>query len=450
MSNLMVSISGLRGIVGETLTPRTITRFTSAFAYLSGNGTIVLGRDSRPSGLFISHLVKGTLLSLGCEVVDLGIVPTPTVQLMTEKLGANGGMIVTASHNPVQWNGLKFVGEDGMFLAPDKAQEMFAIADSEIYNPVAVDKLGQSVENFEAMDIHINKVLNLGFIDPQLIKKKKFKVAFDPVNGASAVIISKLLERLGCAVEAINTETHGFFAHTPEPVPENLSDLSELVKKVGADVGFAIDPDGDRCALLDENGNPLSEEYTITLATKFILSKRMGNVVVNMSTTRAVEDIARYYNCPFFRTPVGEIHVAKLMQEKGAAIGGEGNGGVILPDVHLGRDSLVAVAIVLQFMAESGISLSEMKAQLPQYSIAKHKINIEGLDPDKIFAHFRQVYNQAEINDLDGLKLDFEAHWLHLRKSNTEPIIRIIAEAKSLDKAEQICMEAMTEIKSQL
>jgi phosphomannomutase len=446
MKNLMISISGLRGVIGETLTPELVTKYVAAFAHLTGHGKVVLGRDSRPSGDFITHLAKGTLVASGCEVVDLGVVPTPTVQLLTEVLGADAGLVITASHNPVKWNGLKFIGSDGMFLPPEKAEQLFALADDGVYRTVPVDKLGKVVDYPNAVDEHINRILKLDYIDVDGLKKRKFKVAVDTVNGAGGVIIPRLLEKLGCEVVEMNTETTGFFSHTPEPVPENLVDLCDKVKEEKADLGIAVDPDVDRCALVDENGRPLSEEYTLTLATKFILSKKMGNVIINMSTTRAVEEIAKYYNCTLYRTPVGEIHVAKKMRELGAAIGGEGNGGVILPEIHLGRDAPVAVALTLQHLLEFGGTISGLKNSLPQYAIAKHKINIEDLDAENIFNTIKMEYGDAAVNEEDGLKLDLEDYWIHIRKSNTEPIIRIIAEARTLEEADKICFDLVRQI----
>lgn len=448
MKNLMTSISGLRGVVGDTLTPEIISKYVSAFAHLTGHGKVVIGRDSRPSGNFISLIARGTLISMGCEVVDLGIVPTPTVQLMTELTGADAGLVITASHNPSQWNGLKFIGSNGLFLPPEKAKQLFSLADASVYRPVTYDKLGFVSEDNNAIDEHIKRVLNLDFLNVDALKKRKFKVALDTVNGAGGVILPKLLEALGCTVFGINLETTGFFAHTPEPLPENLVDLGKVVRENKADLGIATDPDVDRCALLDEKGAPLGEEYTLTLATKFILSKKMGNVVTNLSTTRAVEDIARYYNCPIYRTPVGEIHVANFMREKGAAIGGEGNGGVILPEIHLGRDAPVAVALTLQHLLEFDGTISKLKAEMPQYSIAKHKVSIDDLDADKIFKKFEKKYSDYDINKDDGLKIDLDDHWIHLRKSNTEPIIRLIVEAKNAEEADRICFEIIKEINS--
>ena len=446
MKNLMISISGVRGVIGETMTPDLITKMVAAFAHITGHGKVVLGRDSRPSGEFVMQIAKGTLLASGCEVVDLDIVPTPTVQLITEILGADAGLVITASHNPVEWNGLKFIDSDGLFFPPEKAEQLFELAEAGGFQTVPVESLGKTVVKDNAVEEHINRILKLDYIDVNALKKKKFKVVVDTVNGAGGTVIPELLKALGCTVVGLNLEMTGFFAHNPEPLAENIVELCQTVVKEKADLGIAVDPDVDRCALVDEKGIPLSEEYTLTLATKFVLSKKMGNVIINMSTTRAVEEITKYYNCPIFRTPVGEINVAKLMKEKSAAIGGEGNGGVILPEIHLGRDAPVAVALTLQHLMEFGGTISELKAEMPQYFISKHKINIEGLNPDKILVKLEKIYKDAAVNKDDGLKLDFDEYWIHIRKSNTEPIIRIIAEARSEEEADKVCFDVINKI----
>ncbi|HHE55091.1 MAG TPA: phosphoglucosamine mutase, partial [Caldithrix abyssi] len=330
MSRLMVSISGLRGEVGSTLTPEIIVRYTQAFAKFVKDGKVVLGRDSRVSGPFIADLVRGTLVASGCQVIDIDIVPTPTVQLEIEHHQAAGGIAITASHNPIQWNGLKFMGSDGRFLPPAQAQQVYQMADRNESSLQGWENLGSVIFDDQAIERHIEKVLNISFLDVEAIRKRKFKVAVDTVNGAGGHIIPQLLEALGCEVIAINQEPNGRFAHTPEPLPENLIQLSEAVRQHGADVGFAVDPDVDRCAIVDNEGQPIGEEYTLAIATKLVFSKQLGRMVVNMSTSRASEDIARYYNCMFVRSKVGEINVAEKMKEIDAIIGGEGNGGVIL------------------------------------------------------------------------------------------------------------------------
>ncbi len=446
MSRLMVSISGLRGEIGSTLTPEVIVRYTQAFAKYINGGKVVLGRDSRVSGPFIAELVRGTLVASGCQVVDIDIVPTPTVQLEIEHHQAAGGIAITASHNPIQWNGLKFMGADGRFLPPAAAEQVYSLADQNEKQLQNWDKLGNVVFDDRAIERHIKKVLSISFIDVEAIKKRRFKVAVDTVNGAGGRIIPQLLEALGCQVIAINQEANGRFAHTPEPLPENLVQLCEAVRENQADLGFAVDPDVDRCAIVDNEGNPIGEEYTLAIAAKLVFSKQLGRMVVNMSTSRASEDIARYYNGMFVRSKVGEINVAEKMKEIDALIGGEGNGGVILPEVHLGRDAPVAVALTLQALLEHGGTMKELKASLPQYEMVKKKVSIEGLNPDEIIERLIEKYKDQEINTLDGLKIDFDDRWVHLRKSNTEPIMRVIAEAPTLKEAEELADRFMKEI----
>ncbi len=450
MAALMVSISGVRGIVGESLTPQVIQKYTLAFGtYLNGKKVIV-GGDSRTSGGFIRNLVKGCLAATGCEVIDIGIVPTPTVQMEILYHQAAGGVAITASHNPPEWNGLKFMDNNSRFLSPAKAERLYLAADKNQFTYKTWTALGKETTDDGANRRHIITLLNLPLIDPEKIHRRKFKVAVDCVNGAGGLIIPVLLKELGCEVQMLNGEANGHFAHTAEPLPENLGELCAQVKNKGADIGFAVDPDVDRCAIIDNTGNPIGEEYTLALAVKFVLMKKLGPVVVNMSTSRAAEDIARYYNCRFIRTKVGEIHVADKMAEEKAVIGGEGNGGVILPDLHLGRDAPLAIALTLQFLLESGKTMHDLFLSLPQYKIVKSKINIEGLQPDKILEKIAKDHADQPINFLDGLKIDTDTTWIHLRKSNTEPIIRIMAEAPTEPEAQQLVQKYMAEIKAQI
>ncbi len=448
MAHLMVSVSGIRGEIGSTLTPETIGDFTAAFALFLKGGKVVVGRDSRVSGPFVAHLVKGVLSANGCDVVDIGIVPTPTVQMAVDYHQAAGGIAITASHNPIQWNGLKFIDGDGRFLSPDRAETVFKLRDNKETNLVSWKELGKEVEDNEAVKRHIEAVLNISYLDVAALRKRRFKVAVDTVNGAGGEIIPALLKELGCEVVALNSEMNGIFAHTPEPLPENLIQLGEAIRKNGADIGFAVDPDVDRCAIVDNNGNPIGEEYTLPIAVKLIFSKKMGRMAINMSTSRASEDIAKYYNCMVVRSKVGEINVADKMKEIDALIGGEGNGGVILPEVHTGRDAPVAVALTLQALLEFGGTIDELKKSLPQYVMVKNKVNIEGIDPDLILMKLAEKYKDEEINLLDGVKIDFEQSWVHLRKSNTEPILRIISEAptekEAQDLAERFGKEALS------
>ncbi len=438
MSTLMVSISGVRGIVGESLTPEIVQKYALAFGTFINKSPIIIGRDSRTSGTLVSNIMKGCLQANGCDVIDIGIVPTPTVQMEIIHHQAAGGVAVTASHNPAQWNGLKFMDSNGRFLSPQDAGQVYNLADQGKFSVKNWKKVGIEKTDKGANGRHINAILDLPFINVAAIKKRKFTVAIDCVNGAGGLIIPQLLNKLGCAIIPINDEPNGKFAHTPEPIPENLGQLKKAVKDSKADIGFAVDPDVDRCAIVDEKGQPIGEEYTLALAVKFYLGKKLGPVVVNMSTSRASEDIARYYNCPFVRSKVGEINVVEEMIAQEAIIGGEGNGGVILPDLHLGRDAPLAVAFTMQAMLESEVTLSALVQSLPQYTMVKDKINIEGKDPDKIIKKLIDKFSSKKVNLLDGLKIDEDDFWVHLRKSNTEPIIRIIAEAKSVREAKSI------------
>lgn len=448
MSRLMVSVSGIRGEVGSTLKPEVIEKYTLAFGTFLEGGKIIVGRDSRVSGPFVAHIAKGCLLATGCDVIDIGVVPTPTVQMAIEHHKAAGGIAITASHNPVQWNGLKFMDHNGRFLSPAAAEKVYQMGDNKEYHLNEWTGLGIETDDKEANVRHIEAILNLEYVNTEKIKSKKFKVVLDTVNGAGGLIVPGLLEKLGCEVTILNGEPTGNFAHTPEPLPENLTELSEKVKEIKADVGFAVDPDVDRCAIVDNSGMPIGEEYTLTLAVKLILSQKMGRVAVNMSTSRASEDLAKYYNCMFVRSKVGEINVAEKMLEIEAIIGGEGNGGVILPELHLGRDAPLAVALTLQSLADFEGSMQELFLSLPQYKMVKDKVSIEGMDPDKVLTVMAEKYKDQEVNLLDGVKIDFDDSWVHLRKSNTEPIVRVMSEAPDLQKAQEIAKRFMQEIKA--
>jgi phosphomannomutase len=444
----MVSISGIRGIVGESLTPQVIEKYALAYGSWLNKGKVILGRDSRTSGEFITNLVRGCLLATGCEVIEVGIVPTPTVQMEILYHQAQGGIAITASHNPPEWNGLKFMDSNGRFLSPEKAEKVYAEADVGKFNLKHWDAVGTLSVDKNANQRHMQEILKLSYFDIKALQKRKYKVVADCVNGAGGLIIPELLKELGCETIILNGETNGRFAHTPEPLPENLTEICKTVKNEKADLGFAVDPDVDRCAIIDNLGNTIGEEYTLALAVKFILSQKLGNVVVNMSTSRASEDIAKYYNCPFIRTKVGEINVAEEMAKSNAVIGGEGNGGVILPELHLGRDAPAAVALTLQAPLNFKGTMNELFLSLPQYKIVKKKINIEGLNPDDLLQKMADKHNDKKIDFLDGLKIDTENTWVHLRKSNTEPIIRVMAEAPTEKEAENLANSYLKEIQS--
>lgn len=448
--SLMVSISGIRGIIGETLTPEAIVRYAGAFGeYCRKKSTaapsVVIGRDGRSTGSVVATLVSSTLQAKGVHVRDIGICPTPTVQLAVERGGAAGGIAVTASHNPVQWNGLKFMASSGMFLDGEENKELWELAEREgAY--AKWNGLGSHTDDGSWLDRHIDAVLSLDLLHTEKIRQRHFRVVLDCVNAAGGLIVPRLLERLGCDVIPMNCDVSGVFAHTPEPIPGNLTDLAARVPAEHADLGIAVDPDVDRLVLITEKGEPYSEEYTIASAVEFVLSRLDGRhagtppkVVVNLSTTRAVDDIARAHGAEVIRTPVGEINVAKRMKAVGAIIGGEGSGGVILPSVHLGRDAIVGIGLLLQLLAESGGTLSGLKDRLPQYSIAKGKIELGSISPDDVLHRIQVAHaRDGEITTDDGLKIDFADHWVHLRKSNTEPIVRIIAEARTAARASEI------------
>lgn len=446
MSTLMVSVSGIRGIVGDGLDPHMIVKYASAYAGFIGRGKIVLGRDARITGEMVDNLVTGTLLAKGLDIINIGICPTPTVQYNVRELKAAGGIAISASHNPNEWNALKLLNSTGQFLNPDENEFMIEELEESNKNYTSWTRIGKSVVFNEGIKNHMDAVLNLKYIDREAIKRKNFKVLADCVNGAGAYVIPQLLREFGCEVIEMNCEKTGIFPRMPEPVPENLKDTMQAVKDADADLGIVVDPDVDRLVLITNEGEPFSEENTITQAVRFILTKVKGNVVVNLSTTRAVDDVTEAVGCKVFRSPVGEANVVKKMKEVEAVIGGEGSGGVIFPSLHYGRDALVGIAITLQHLLEFGKSISELKKALPQYSIYKRKINIAESNPDLIIETFKEKYKDKRINTDDGLRIDFDDHWLHLRKSNTEPIIRIITEAKTQAEAESKANKYLEEI----
>jgi len=454
--SLIVSISGIRGVVGTSLTPEMIVKYAAGYADYCRRGPVVVGRDGRITGTSIASLVSGTLLQMGCDVIDLGICPTPTVALAVERLNAAGGISITASHNPMVWNGMKFFAPDGMFLDAEQNRQFWSIADTPGREYTPWDRQGQYLRNERFIEEHLDAALGIPFIDQEAIRRRRFRVVLDCVNASGGVIVPKLLRRLGCEVIALNCDLDGVFAHTPEPLPENLGDLCKQVSSNAADLGIAVDPDSDRLVLIREDGEPYGEEYTIASCVEIVLRKDSfspgqadaePSVAVNLSTTRAVDDIARAHGARVFRTPVGEINVAKKMKEVGAVIGGEGSGGVIYPRVHAGRDALVGIALVLQFLAEFDGPLSKLKASLPQYSITKGRVELGSLDPDAILAALAKRHqSEGRINTEDGLKIDFPSSWVHLRKSNTEPILRIIAEATDKQEADALVRQFTTEI----
>jgi len=469
--SLMISISGIRGIVGETLTPEVAVKYAAAFGEYCKrknpvNPGVVVGRDGRVTGSTVADIICSTLRATGVDVRYLGICPTPTVQLAVEHEHATGGISVTASHNPMQWNGMKFIAASGMFLDAEENRNLWAIAEM-VPRYASWDSLGTFTRDDSWLQKHIDAVLSLPTIDTALIRGRGFRVVLDCVNAAGGLIVPRMLQILGCDVIEMNCECSGVFAHTPEPIPENLKDLAARVNTEHADLGIAVDPDVDRLVLITEKGEPYSEEYTVASAVKFVLEKTTAQergktdrrkreqrdrglaerVVVNLSTTRAVEDIAREYGAEVIRTPVGEINVARVMKSVGAVIGGEGSGGVIFPAVHLGRDAIVGIGLILQMLAEHGGTISSLKDSLPQYAIAKGRIELGNRAPDAILRTIVERHGtEGRINSEDGLRIDFPDYWVHLRKSNTEPIVRVIAEAKTMQKAREIVESFRKEI----
>ncbi len=446
MSTLMVSISGIRGIVGDGLDPNTIIKYTSAYADFIGKGKVVIGRDARITGEMVDQLVTGTLLAKGLDVINIGICPTPTVQYTVIQLNAEGGVAISASHNSNEWNALKLLNSSGQFMTPDENKIMLSNIDESENNYSLWKNVGSSSLYTEGIQNHMNAVLSMKYIDLQAIRNRKFKVLADCVNGAGAYVIPQLLKEFGCEVFELDCEKTGIFPRLPEPIPENLINTMKAVKESQVDLGIVVDPDVDRLVLITDKGEAFGEENTITQVVKFILSKEKGNVVVNLSTTRAVDDVAKEYGCKIFRSSVGEANVVKKMKEVEAIIGGEGSGGVIYPALHYGRDALAGIGITLQHLVEFGRPMTQLKDNLPQYSICKKKVNIGNLDPDIVINKMISKYSSGKINTDDGLRIDFNDNWVHLRKSNTEPIIRIITEAKSAEEAEKQANSYLSEI----
>ena len=440
----MVSVSGVRGIVGDGLDPNTLIKYVSAYADYCG-GKIVVGRDARITGEMVYHIVVGTLLAKGIDVIDIGITPTPTVLLTVNKEGAYGGIAISASHNPNEWNALKLLNNKGEFMFPEEHKEYIDMLETS-NNYVSWKKLGKLIVDNSALQKHIDAVVNMKYIDAEAIRKRKFKVLLDCVNGAGVYVMPQLLKEFGCEVVEYDCEKTGIFTRKPEPLPENLIGTMEAVKEHGVDLAIVVDPDVDRLVLITEKGEPFGEENTISQSVKFVLSKEKGNSVVNLSTTRTVDDVAKANGCEVFRSPVGEANVVKKMKEVNAVIGGEGSGGVIFPALHYGRDALVGTAIILQNLLEFGGTLSELKSELPEYHIAKAKIEIGDRNPDEVIKKLEEKYSNENINTLDGLRIDFDDHWVHFRKSNTEPIIRCIVEAKTEAKANEFIKKYFAEL----
>lgn len=451
--SLIKSISGIRGTIGgrsgEGLGGVDIVRFTAAYAQYIKNvnggktGRIVVGRDARISGQMVSHLVVGTLMAMGFDVINIGLATTPTTELAVTGEGADGGLILTASHNPIQWNALKLLDRNGEFLTDAAGKEVIRIAEEEDFTFADVMDLGYEYVNDTWGERHIEMVKALPLVDVEAIKRAAFTVAVDAVNSVGGIVIPRLLRDLGVKeVIELNCEANGHFAHTPEPIPENLTQIADLMKSGKADVGFVVDPDVDRLAIVMEDGEMFVEEYTLVAVADYILSHTPGSTVSNLSSSRALRDVTRRHGCEYNAAAVGEVNVVAKMKETGAVIGGEGNGGVIYPELHYGRDALVGVAIFLTLLAKSGKKVTELKKTYPPYQIAKNKIQLTpDIDVDAILLAVKEKFAGCDITDIDGVKIDFPESWVHLRKSNTEPIIRIYSEAETMEKAEKLADE---------
>lgn len=454
---LIKSISGIRGTIGgktgDNLTPVDAVKFASAYGtwlknhHNKENLTVVIGRDARISGPMIHNLVVNTLVGLGINVIDLGLSTTPTVEVAVPLEKADGGIILTASHNPKQWNALKLLNEKGEFLSGADGAKILEIAENEAFNFADVDNLGEITENDSYMDIHIDEVLNLPLVDAEKVKSKKYKVVVDGVNSSGGIIIPKLLEEMGVEVVKLYCEPNGHFPHNPEPLKEHLTDICELVVKEKADFGIVVDPDVDRLAFISNDGEMFGEEYTLVAVADYVLSKTPGNTVSNMSSSRALRDITEKHNGTYQASAVGEVNVVELMKATHAIIGGEGNGGIIYPEIHYGRDALVGVALFLTYLAEQDKTVAEIRAGFPQYFMSKNKIELTPqIDVDAILVAMTEKYKDEQISTIDGVKIDFPENWVHLRKSNTEPIIRIYTEAKSQDDADILAARIIKEI----
>ena len=451
--SLVKSISGIRGTiggyVGEGLNPVDITRFTAAYATqrqaaIPNNKTIVVGRDARLSGPMVEHIVCGTLMGMGYNVVNIGLATTPTTELAVIGEKAVGGIILTASHNPKQWNALKLLNEKGEFLNDQEGKEVLAIAENESFVFAEVDQLGQMTHK-DYLPYHVNKVLQLPLVDVEAIKKRNFTVAIDCVNSVGGLAIPAMLKALGVTnIIELYCEPNGQFPHNPEPLPQHLTEISELLKQGKADLGFVVDPDVDRLAIICEDGSMFGEEYTLVSIADYILAHTPGNTVSNMSSSRALSDITRKHGGEYTASAVGEVNVVAQMQKVNAIIGGEGNGGVIYPACHSGRDALVGVALFLSHMAKMDMTVSAYRQTLPEYYISKNRIDLTpDTDIDAILARVKDIYKEERVNDIDGVKIDFAEGWVHLRKSNTEPIIRVYSEAATMDKADALAQQVM-------
>lgn len=454
---LIKSISGIRGTIGgpqgDNLTPIDIVKFTTAYVrFMSEKNegkrlTIVLGRDARLSGTMVEDIIEGTLLGCGADVINVGLCTTPGVEMAVITNKADGGIIITASHNPKQWNALKLLNERGEFLNDKEGKRVLALAEDEAFVFPEIDSIGKVLSREDFNSTHIQQVLALPMVDVEAVKARRFKVVVDAVNSIGGVVIPALLEELGCEVVKLNCEPTGEFAHNPEPLPEHLTEISEVIRREKADLGVVVDPDVDRLALVNEDGSMFGEEYTLVAVSDYILSQGVGNTVSNLSSSRALRDVTVAHGGEYNASAVGEVNVVAKMKDTNAVIGGEGNGGVIYPALHYGRDALVGVALFLTHLVKKGCTMTELRKQYPAYFASKNKIQLTpAIDVDKVLAEMKARYANENVNDIDGVKIDFAENWVHLRKSNTEPIIRIYTEAKSAAEADELAQRFIAEI----
>ena len=448
---LIKSISGIRGTIGgrtgDTLNPLDIVKFTTAYATFIGGKKIVVGRDGRISGSMVRDIVCGTLAGMGYDVIDIGYATTPTTELAVRMAEADGGIIITASHNPRQWNALKLLNREGEFLTAADGAEVLRIAESEDFNYAEVDQLGKVTVDDSFNQRHIDSVLQLELADVETIRKRKFRVCADTINSVGGIILPELFKALGVDYEILNAECTGDFAHNPEPLEKNLTGIMEKMRGGGFDLGIVVDPDVDRLAFICEDGTMFGEEYTLVAVADYILSHKPGNTVSNLSSTRALRDVTEKHGGKYTAAAVGEVNVTTKMKEVGAVIGGEGNGGVIYPESHYGRDALVGIALFLSSLAQKGCTATELRKTFPDYQIAKNRIDLTPeTDVDAILVRVKEMFAKdasAQVNDIDGVKIDFPDRWVHLRKSNTEPIIRIYSEAQTMEQADALGKQLM-------
>ena len=448
---LIKSISGIRGTIGgptgDTLNPLDIVKFTTAYATFIGGKKIVVGRDGRISGLMVRNVVVGTLMGMGYDVIDIGYATTPTTELAVRMSGADGGIIITASHNPRQWNALKLLNREGEFLTAKDGAEVLRMAEAENFQYAEVDQLGTCTIDDSFDQRHIDSVLQLKLVDREAISKRKFRVCADTINSVGGIILPKLFQQLGVEYEILNGECTGDFAHNPEPLEKNLNGIMDRMREGGFDLGIVVDPDVDRLAFICEDGTMFGEEYTLVSVADYVLSHTPGNTVSNLSSTRALRDVTKQHGGEYTAAAVGEVNVTTKMKEVGAVIGGEGNGGVIYPESHYGRDALVGIALFLSSLAQKGCTASELRSTFPDYQIAKNRIDLTPeTDVDAILVKVKEMFakdNSAQVNDIDGVKIDFPDRWVHLRKSNTEPIIRVYSEAQTMEQADDLGKQLM-------